>query len=74
MNLADALRDLRLAGVPVRHIEGHGILALYNVGPLKKVGFYEVLRQAKKARPAVRRDRSMVPLRPWPPMAEDAFR
>jgi len=69
-----AIRQLRDAGLTVRLAEGEGIFALWDVGPLKKLGYYEVLRLAHKTLAPPQMDQSMIPLRPWPDLAKDAFR
>lgn len=75
--LVRAIRQLRSAGLTVRLAEGEGKAALWDIGPLKKLGYYEVLRLAHKTKPPVTKpqmDQSMIPLRPWPDLAKDAFR
>jgi hypothetical protein len=44
-----AIKTLRDCGFTVRLAEGEGIAALWNCGPLPKLGYYEVLRLARKA-------------------------
>lgn len=41
-----AIKVLRGHGIQVTHVDGHGIAAVWNVGPLKSIGYYEVLRRA----------------------------
>lgn len=41
-----AIKILRECGVSVLHSEGEGICALWNVGGLRKVGYFEVIRRA----------------------------
>lgn len=72
--LVRAIRQLRSAGLTVRLAEGEGKAALWDVGPLKKLGYYEVLRLAHKTVAPPQMDSSMIPLRPWPDLAKDAFR
>lgn len=45
--LWDAIKVIRKSGLLVRHVEGDGIAALWNVGPLKSIGYFEVLRRAR---------------------------
>lgn len=45
-----AIKILRECGVSVLHSEGEGICALWNVGDLRKVGYYEVIRRAKSVK------------------------
>ena len=44
-----AIKTLRECGFTVRLAEGKGIAALWDCGPLPKLGYYEVLRLARKA-------------------------
>ena len=69
-----AIKTLRECGFTVRLAEGNGVTGLWNCGPLPKLGYYEVLRLAKKATIPPQMDASMIPLRPWPDMPKDAFR
>lgn len=46
--LWQAIRELRAAGLAVTLAEGEGMAALWDVGPLRKLGYYEVLRLAEK--------------------------
>jgi len=41
-----AIKTLRDSGAVVLHAEGEGIAALWNIGQLRKVGYYEVIRMA----------------------------
>ena len=72
--LYDAIATLRKAGVLVRHIEGEGIAALWNVGELRKVGYFEVIRMSRRAEPKPDRDRSMRQLKEWPNLGPHAFK
>ncbi len=68
-----AIKTLRACNVTVLLSEGEGISSLFDVGGMKRIGYYEVLRQAKKAcQPSP--DESLRPLKEWPVMAKDAFR
>jgi hypothetical protein len=46
--LWDAIHTLRKARLLVRHVEGDGIAALYDIGPLKSLAYYEIVKLAKK--------------------------
>ena len=46
--LWDAIQTLRKARLHVMHVEGEGIAALYDVGPLKSLAYHEIVRLAQK--------------------------
>ncbi len=70
-----AIRTIRKAGLLVRHVEGDGIAAIWHVGPLGKIGYFEVIRLANKMRiPEPQQDQSMIPLRDWPDLPPHAFK
>ena len=69
-----AIKTLRDCGFTVRLAEGEGIAALWNCGPLNKLGYYEVLRLAAKATIPPQQDASMIPLRDWPDLPPNAFK
>lgn len=69
-----AIKILRENGVRVWHVEGEGICALWNVGPLNKVGYFEVIRAADRLWNPSRATRKIVNARAWPDMPKDAFR
>ena len=71
-----AIRVLRRHGVTVTHQEGQGPCCLFNVGDLRRVGVYEVIRRADAMPDAIVDgvDTSMVPLRMWPALSPNAFR
>lgn len=71
--LWDAIGRLRQNGVLVRHIEGEGICSIWNIGPLNKVGYFEVIRAAGKIAGRVRNEQPRQ-LKPWPKMGQKAFR
>ena len=69
-----AIRELRECRVGVLHSEGEGIAALWNVGGLKRIGYFEVLRQAKRCSLPSRADEDKGHVKAWPGMAKDAFK
>lgn len=71
-----AIQRLRHGGEKVTYRGGVGIAALFDVGPLRKIGYYEILRQAEKHAEVhfERRDRSMIPLKEWPALSSGAFK
>tara|TARA_R110000868_G_scaffold236522_2_gene490569 strand:+ start:5997 stop:6314 length:318 start_codon:yes stop_codon:yes gene_type:complete len=73
--LWDAIQTLRQARLHVMHVEGEGIASIWEVGPLGKIGYFEILRLAQKVViPERQMDQSMVPLREWPDLSPTAFR
>ena len=69
-----AIKVIRKSGLLVRHVEGDGIAALWNVGPLNKLGYFEMIRLAQKVTIPRQRDASMTPLREWPDLPPNAFK
>jgi hypothetical protein len=71
-----AILVLRKDGHTVRLVSGRGIAALWDIGPLKSVGYYEVLRRAEASYPVESKDAdtSRIPLKEWPALSSGAFK